>query len=72
MCPASHDAAAGVMADWMYEQLTEKYVLDPENRKFINESNLPALHRCRSGCSRLCHTSSTWKGQHSNGTDRSA
>jgi len=31
--PSSHDAAAGVMADWMYEQLTEKYVLDPKNHK---------------------------------------
>jgi cobaltochelatase CobN len=45
MCPASHDAAARVMADWMYEQLTERYVLDPENRKFMNESNPPALHK---------------------------
>jgi cobaltochelatase CobN len=32
------------MADWMYEQLTESYVLDPENRKFMNESNPWALH----------------------------
>ncbi|TDO11932.1 cobaltochelatase CobN [Mycobacterium sp. BK086] len=39
-----YDATAGVMADWMYEQLTEKYVLDPENRKFMNESNPWALH----------------------------
>jgi len=28
----------------MYEQLTEKYVMDPENRKFMNESNPWALH----------------------------
>jgi len=33
-----------VMADWMYEQLTEQYVLDPQNRKFMNESNPWALH----------------------------
>ena len=39
-----YDATAGVMADWMYEQLTERYVLDPENRKFMEESNPWALH----------------------------
>jgi cobaltochelatase CobN len=39
-----YDATAGVMADWMYEQLTTQYVLDPENRKFMNESNPWALH----------------------------
>ena len=39
-----YDATAGVMADWMYEQLTERYVLDPENRKFMAESNPWALH----------------------------
>jgi cobaltochelatase CobN len=39
-----YDATAGVMADWMYEQLTESYVLDLENRKFMTESNPWALH----------------------------
>lgn len=39
-----YDATAGVMADWMYEQLTDNYVLDPENRKFMAESNPWALH----------------------------
>ena len=39
-----YDATAGVMADWMYEQLTEQYVLDSENRKFLSESNPWALH----------------------------
>jgi cobaltochelatase CobN len=39
-----YDATAGVMADWMYERLTEKYVLDDENRKFMAESNPWALH----------------------------
>lgn len=39
-----YDATAGVMADWMYEQLTNEYVLDDENRKFMNESNPWALH----------------------------
>ncbi|MCV7124865.1 cobaltochelatase subunit CobN [Mycobacterium lacus] len=39
-----YDATAGVMADWMYEQITERYVLDPENRKFMAESNPWALH----------------------------
>ncbi|GAA1084364.1 cobaltochelatase subunit CobN [Tsukamurella spumae] len=38
------DATAGVMADWMYDKLTENYVLDPENRKFMEESNPWALH----------------------------
>ncbi|CAJ1503971.1 cobaltochelatase subunit CobN [[Mycobacterium] burgundiense] len=39
-----YDATAHVMADWMYEQLTESYVLDPANRKFMTESNPWALH----------------------------
>jgi len=39
-----YDATAGVVEDWMYEQLTESYVLDPETRKFLQESNPWALH----------------------------
>ena len=39
-----YDATAGVMADWMYEQLSQSYVLDRENRKFMAESNPWALH----------------------------
>ncbi|MCW1958606.1 MAG: cobaltochelatase subunit CobN [Mycobacterium sp.] len=39
-----YDATAGVMADWMYEELTAQYVLDSENRKFLSESNPWALH----------------------------
>jgi cobaltochelatase CobN len=39
-----YDATAGVMADWMYERLTQAYVLDDENRKFMTESNPWALH----------------------------
>ncbi|TPG33805.1 cobaltochelatase subunit CobN [Mycolicibacterium hodleri] len=39
-----YDATAGVMADWMYERLAGEYVLDDENRKFVNESNPWALH----------------------------
>ncbi|MBV8964589.1 MAG: cobaltochelatase subunit CobN [Mycobacteriaceae bacterium] len=39
-----YDATAGVMADWMYERLTEQYVLDDTNRKFMAESNPWALH----------------------------
>jgi cobaltochelatase CobN len=38
------DATAGVVADWMYEKLAEAYVFDPENRKFLDESNPWALH----------------------------
>ncbi len=39
-----YDATAGVVQDWMYEKLTETYVLDPEQRKFFAESNPWALH----------------------------
>jgi cobaltochelatase CobN len=39
-----YDATAHVMADWMYEQLTASYVLDPQNRKFMAASNPWALH----------------------------
>jgi cobaltochelatase CobN len=39
-----YDATAGVMADWMYERLTESYVMDPDNRKFMADSNPWALH----------------------------
>ena len=39
-----YNATAGVMADWMYEELTAQYVLEPENRKFLSESNPWALH----------------------------
>ncbi|MFP5022023.1 cobaltochelatase subunit CobN [Pseudonocardia phyllosphaerae] len=38
------DATTGVIADWQYETLTGEYVLDPENRKFLTESNPWALH----------------------------
>ncbi|MDN5859369.1 MAG: cobaltochelatase subunit CobN, partial [Pseudonocardia sp.] len=39
-----YDATTGVVADWMYEKLTSAYVLDPDNRKFLQESNPWALH----------------------------
>ena len=39
-----YDATANVVADWMYEQLTQSYVMDPENQKFMKESNPWALH----------------------------
>ncbi|MGY1732687.1 cobaltochelatase subunit CobN [Geodermatophilus sp. SYSU D01045] len=39
-----YDATTGVVADWMYEKLTETYVLDPENREFMERSNPWALH----------------------------
>jgi cobaltochelatase CobN len=39
-----YDATAGVVADWMYEQLAASYVLDPENQKFLTQSNPWALH----------------------------
>ncbi|SFF60921.1 cobaltochelatase subunit CobN [Blastococcus tunisiensis] len=39
-----YDATTGVVADWMYEKLAETYVLDPENRQFLETSNPWALH----------------------------
>ncbi|MGP4102400.1 cobaltochelatase subunit CobN [Nonomuraea sp. KM90] len=39
-----YDATTGVMADWMYDRLTEAYVLDPENQEFMARSNPWALH----------------------------
>jgi cobaltochelatase CobN len=38
------DATAGVVSDWMYEKLAESYVFDPENHKFLTDSNPWALH----------------------------
>ncbi|WP_278312574.1 cobaltochelatase subunit CobN [Lolliginicoccus levis] len=38
------DATAGVMDDWMYEQLTSNYVFDETNREFFDQSNPWALH----------------------------
>ncbi|MFK4689643.1 cobaltochelatase subunit CobN [Streptomyces pristinaespiralis] len=39
-----YDATTGVVADWMYDKLTETYVLDPENRAFLEQANPWALH----------------------------
>ncbi|MFC6064780.1 cobaltochelatase subunit CobN [Streptomyces ochraceiscleroticus] len=39
-----YDATTGVVADWMYDKLTQAYVLDPENRAFLQEANPWALH----------------------------
>ncbi|MEV5982931.1 cobaltochelatase subunit CobN [Streptomyces sp. NPDC052114] len=39
-----YDATTGVIADWMYDKLTETYVLDPTNRQFLQENNPWALH----------------------------
>ncbi|GGN06372.1 cobaltochelatase CobN [Terrabacter tumescens] len=38
------DATAGVVTDWMYEQLAQTYVLDKENRDFLQHANPWALH----------------------------
>lgn len=38
------DATDGVVTDRMYEQLATTYALDPENRKFFQQSNRWALH----------------------------
>jgi cobaltochelatase CobN len=39
-----YDATTGVMADWMYDKLTQTYVLDQENQAFMAKSNPWALH----------------------------
>ncbi|MEU9088687.1 cobaltochelatase subunit CobN [Streptomyces sp. NPDC087901] len=39
-----YDATTGVVADWMYDKLTETYVLDPVNRAFLQQANPWALH----------------------------
>jgi cobaltochelatase CobN len=39
-----YDATTGVVADWMYEKLAQTYVLDSENREFLERSNPWALH----------------------------
>ncbi|GLF95971.1 cobaltochelatase subunit CobN [Streptomyces yaizuensis] len=39
-----YDATTGVVADWMYDRLTQAYVLDPENRAFLEQANPWALH----------------------------
>ncbi|UUU20161.1 cobaltochelatase subunit CobN [Streptomyces sp. DSM 40750] len=39
-----YDATTGVVADWMYDKLTETYVLDPANREFLQQANPWALH----------------------------
>jgi cobalamin biosynthesis Mg chelatase CobN len=38
-----YDATAGVVGDWMYEQLAQAYALDPENQEFLRRSNPWAL-----------------------------
>lgn len=39
-----YDATTGVVADWMYDKLARTYVMDPENRAFLQEANPWALH----------------------------
>ena len=38
-----YDATANVVADWMYERVTESYVADPALREFFQRSNPGAL-----------------------------
>ena len=38
------DATAGVVPDWMYEQLSESYVLDKQNQDFMRAANPWALN----------------------------
>ena len=38
-----YDATAEVVEDWMYEGVTESYVLDPDTREFFQQSNPWAL-----------------------------
>lgn len=39
------DATADVVEDWMYEQITEHYLLNEENRKWLEEANKWAAHK---------------------------
>jgi cobaltochelatase CobN len=39
-----YDATAGVVEDWMYEQVAQKYALDAQMRDFFARSNPWALH----------------------------
>ena len=39
-----YDATAGIVEDWMYEQLTQTYVFDAEMQKFFAHNNPWALH----------------------------
>ncbi|WP_329622477.1 cobaltochelatase subunit CobN [Streptomyces sp. NBC_01255] len=39
-----YDATTGVVADWMYDKLTQEYVLDADNQAFLKEANPWALH----------------------------
>ena len=39
-----YDATAGVVPDWMYEQLAASYVFDAETQSFMRQSNPWALH----------------------------
>jgi len=39
-----YDATAGVVEDWMYEQLAASYVFDEINRAFLEQANPWALH----------------------------
>jgi cobaltochelatase CobN len=39
-----YDATAGVVPDWMYEQLAQNYVLDEQMQKFFAQSNPWAMH----------------------------
>ncbi|MCI0846509.1 MAG: cobaltochelatase subunit CobN, partial [Chloroflexi bacterium] len=38
-----YDATAQVVEDWMYKDVTESYVLDPDIQKFFQDSNPWAL-----------------------------
>lgn len=37
------DATSGNMEDWMYQMVTEKYIMDRENRDWVNEVNPYAM-----------------------------
>lgn len=39
------DATSEIMEDWMYEKYAQKYALDPEMQKWMQEVNPWALHR---------------------------
>ena len=38
-----YDATANIVDDWMYEDVAQKYTLDEESRRFLEQSNPWAL-----------------------------
>ena len=42
------DSTSGIMEDWMYQAVTDRFVLDEDNRQWIQENNPEALRQITS------------------------